>query len=226
MMNHFSGGLTRLSSLSAHRGAPPDSAFVKHAVSELSRGKNVVLQQKGAGRHGQRARHGSAGGRPAQGAERSALSGTVLAARWPAARERGAGSSAQQRLLNLTRRNNACAVQASWPATCAAPVAAAHRWLGKIQASDNAPPAPGSLPYFVSVADAGGPPGSRDSQGAETLFRLVHVPEHRRRRAIEHPGQRLAPAARDQILAERNIDHLVVVLLLDFGGDLLLLVRR
>jgi hypothetical protein len=26
MMNHFSGGLTRLSSLSAHRGAPPDSA--------------------------------------------------------------------------------------------------------------------------------------------------------------------------------------------------------
>src|SRR5450631_2237082 len=57
-------------------------------------------------------------------------------------------------------------------------------------------------------------------------LRLVDIPEDRRRRAVEHAGQRFPPRARRQILPERDIDHLLIDLLLDLGGDLLLLFRR
>src|SRR5580692_2579130 len=57
-------------------------------------------------------------------------------------------------------------------------------------------------------------------------LRLVDVPEDRRRRAVEHAGQRFPPRARLRELPERDIDHLVVVFLLDRGGDLLLLFGR
>src|SRR5450631_1983569 len=57
-------------------------------------------------------------------------------------------------------------------------------------------------------------------------LRLVDIPEDRRRRTVEHAGQRFPPGARDGILTERDVEHLVVVLLLDVGGDLLLLLRR
>src|ERR1700748_3797632 len=58
------------------------------------------------------------------------------------------------------------------------------------------------------------------------LLALVDVPEERRRRAVEHAGDRLPPGARNGELPERNVGHLVVGLLLDFGRDLLLLVGR
>src|SRR5664279_5600152 len=54
---------------------------------------------------------------------------------------------------------------------------------------------------------------------------LVDVPEHRRRRAVEHAGERFAPGAGLGVFAERDVDHLLVSFLLDVGGDLLLLVR-
>src|SRR5690348_4963360 len=57
--------------------------------------------------------------------------------------------------------------------------------------------------------------------GDDALFALVDIPEHRRRRAIQYAAQRFAPGARDGVLAKRDVDHLVVVLLLDLGGDLL-----
>src|SRR6516162_3471259 len=55
------------------------------------------------------------------------------------------------------------------------------------------------------------------------LLALVDVPEDRRCRTIEHAAQRLAPGARLGELPKRDIDHLLVSLLLDFGCDLLLL---
>src|SRR5215468_440908 len=67
---------------------------------------------------------------------------------------------------------------------------------------------------------------ARCAQPVLPLLRLVDVPEDRGRGTIEYAGQRLAPGARYQKLAERDVDHLVVVFLLDFGGDLLLLLRR
>src|SRR5664279_1315360 len=58
------------------------------------------------------------------------------------------------------------------------------------------------------------------------LLRLVDIPEHRRRRAVENAGQRFAPGGGREILAERDVDHLLERFLLDVGGDLLLVVGR
>jgi hypothetical protein len=55
-------------------------------------------------------------------------------------------------------------------------------------------------------------------------LRLVNIPEHRRRRAVEHAGERFPPRARREILPERDIDHLIVDFPLDVGRELLLLV--
>src|SRR2546430_8060942 len=57
------------------------------------------------------------------------------------------------------------------------------------------------------------------------LLRLVDVPEDRRRRAVEHAGERFPPRARYEELPERDIDHLVIGFLLDVGSELLLLLR-
>src|SRR5947209_717464 len=58
---------------------------------------------------------------------------------------------------------------------------------------------------------------------AGRLLVLVHIPEHRRRRAVDHAGERFAPCARRLELAERDVDHLIVGFLLHVEGDLLLL---
>src|SRR6267154_924063 len=58
------------------------------------------------------------------------------------------------------------------------------------------------------------------------LLALVDIPEDRRRRAVDHPGERLPPSGRDEILPERDVDHLLIGFLLDLGGELLLLVQR
>src|SRR6202048_885931 len=57
-------------------------------------------------------------------------------------------------------------------------------------------------------------------------LRLVDIPKDRRCRTVEHAGQRFTPGARRQILAERDVDHLVVDFGLDVGCDLLLILRR
>src|SRR4051794_30717091 len=54
------------------------------------------------------------------------------------------------------------------------------------------------------------------------LLALLDIPEHRHRLPFEHALDRLAPRARREPLAERNIDHLLIDLLLDLGGNLLL----
>src|SRR5579863_7980256 len=64
------------------------------------------------------------------------------------------------------------------------------------------------------------------NRAARPSFRLVDIPEDWRRRTVEHAGKRFAPGARDEELPERDIDRLVVILLLDLGSELLLLLRR
>src|SRR5882762_11384521 len=71
--------------------------------------------------------------------------------------------------------------------------------------------------YAATIADY--------SSRALASLRLVDIPEDRRRRTVEHAADRFSPRARDEILPERDVDHLVKGLLLDVGGDLLLLLR-
>src|SRR6516165_5029682 len=58
------------------------------------------------------------------------------------------------------------------------------------------------------------------------LFGLVDIPEHRRRRAVDHASQRFPPRAWNEKLSERDVDHLIIGLFLDLGGELLLVVQR
>src|SRR3954469_14898329 len=66
----------------------------------------------------------------------------------------------------------------------------------------------------------------RPSAAWLALLRLVDIPEHRRRRAVDHPGERLPPNARRHILPEWDVGHLFEDAGLDLGCDLLLLVGR
>src|SRR4051794_34433459 len=66
----------------------------------------------------------------------------------------------------------------------------------------------------------------RRSRAPRLLLRLVDIPEDRRRRAVEHAGQRFPRGDGRKILPERNVDDLLIVFLLDVGGDFLLLFRR
>src|SRR6185437_9245463 len=83
----------------------------------------------------------------------------------------------------------------------------------------------GSLNCCCSTSGPTRPESGQDREKPVSLG-LVDIPEHRRRRAVEHAGQRLAPGAGLLELSERDIDHLVVDFLLDLGRDLLLLLRR
>src|SRR5258708_38745354 len=58
------------------------------------------------------------------------------------------------------------------------------------------------------------------------FLRLGDIPRGPGPRAVEHAGERFTPGARREILAERDVDHLVIGFLLDAGCDLLLLVGR
>src|ERR1700722_13842823 len=71
---------------------------------------------------------------------------------------------------------------------------------------------------------AGHPFGAAGSRSSS--LRLVDIPEDRRRRTVEHAGERGTPGARNEILAERNIDGLVVILFLDLVGEFLLFFGR
>src|ERR1700733_5558161 len=51
---------------------------------------------------------------------------------------------------------------------------------------------------------------------------LIHVPEHRRCRTVQHAGQLLAPDAGRNILAKRNIGRLIEGACLNLGRDFLL----
>src|SRR3982750_2284801 len=66
----------------------------------------------------------------------------------------------------------------------------------------------------------------RTKERAFALLRLVDVPEQRGRGTVEHAGQRFTPAARQEILPQRDVDHLLIGFLLDVSGDLLLIVER
>jgi hypothetical protein len=57
------------------------------------------------------------------------------------------------------------------------------------------------------------------------LFRLLDIPEHRRRRTAEYAGERFPPRGWGPVLPERNVDHLLKDAGLNLGGDFLLLVR-
>ncbi len=58
------------------------------------------------------------------------------------------------------------------------------------------------------------------------LLGFIHVPEYRRRRAIEHTGQLLAPNAGRKVLSERNVGDLFKGTPLNLGCDFFLLVGR
>src|SRR6516165_7114051 len=58
------------------------------------------------------------------------------------------------------------------------------------------------------------------------LFGLVDIPKYRRRRAVDHASQRFPPRAWNEKLSERDIDHLIIGLFLDLGGELLLVFQR
>src|SRR5215831_21374419 len=58
------------------------------------------------------------------------------------------------------------------------------------------------------------------------LFGLVDIPEHRRRRAVDHASQGFPPGTRNEELSERDVDHLIIGLFLDLGGELLLVFQR
>jgi len=139
------------------------ASLLRQTLAELRYGENVVLQQNGAGRHGQRKSCLSARGTLARTSQGFTSNHANASARRPAA-ERRTGIASQQPLLI-------------------------------------APLAP-----LASL-------------------RLVDIPEHRRRRTVEHAGERLLPRAQPEILSERDVDNLVIGLLLDVGGDLLLFVR-
>src|SRR5262245_33191398 len=67
---------------------------------------------------------------------------------------------------------------------------------------------------------------SRISIRNDSLLALVDIPEDRRCRTIEHAAQRFPPGGGNEILPERDIEHLIIGLLLRLGGELLLILRR
>src|SRR4051812_42585830 len=98
-----------------------------------------------------------------------------------------------------------------------------RRWLSSDSRAATAAPAeppPTTITSYISSR-----PGIRSliqgrAQSRSSSVGLVHVPEHRRRRPVKHAGQRLAPDARREVLAERDVGDLLEIAGLDLGSDL------